>query len=96
MKLVEACHVQYLAPPGSSKTNSENGEQPRVRLAKVCQGQQHSCPDTNEEGDNQKKNLPLGYGHVPKEAPVTAVRLESQVNKAYYGRYSSRLTPLSQ
>lgn len=52
-------------------------------FAEVRQHQQHGCPDTNEKYYDENKDLPLGYGHAPKEGPIATVRLDKQVNKAH-------------
>ena len=46
-----------------------------MRFTEVGQDAKHDCPNTDEESDDEKKNLPLGNGNGPEETPVTSVRL---------------------
>jgi len=46
-----------------------------MRLAKVRQHQQHCSPNSDEECDDEDKDLPLGDGNTPEETPVTSIGL---------------------
>ena len=54
-----------------------------MRFAKPSKDSKHDSPDEDEEGDDEQQNLPLGYRDVPKETPVSAVRLYIVVNQSF-------------
>ena len=70
---------KHLAPPWCTETDCEYGEKPRVRLAQPGEDAHHDSPADDEEGNDEKSDLPLGNIDIPEEAPVTAVGLGKSV-----------------
>ncbi len=55
----------YLTPSWRTQTDSEDRKQPCMGFTEPREDTQEQGPDTNEECDDEKKNLPLGDGDTP-------------------------------
>ena len=69
----------HLTPSRCTKTDSEHGEQPGMSLAEVGEDAQQHAPNTEEENQNEHKNLPVGNPVAPQEAPIPPVWLRNRI-----------------
>ena len=55
-----------------------------MRLTQPREDPHHNAPNTDEEGDDKKSDLPLWNRDVPEEAPVPSVRLVTRYEPMLY------------
>ena len=67
--------ITYLAPARRTDTDREDGKEPRMDFAEPGEECEEGSPYTDEEDENEDKNIQLLELGTPQEGPVLSVGL---------------------
>ena len=67
--------ITYLAPARRTNTDREDGKEPRMDFAEPGEECEEDSPYTDEEDENEDKNIHLLEVGTPQEGPVLSVGL---------------------
>ena len=82
---------QHLTPPRGAETDSEDGQQPGMRLREVGEDEHEEGPYEDEEHDDEDNRLPDRDRYRPQVRPVASIRLHWSVSAGGHQTYLRHL-----